>query len=204
MRGEARYDRLVEAAITAVSRRGAADVRVRDVASAAGVSTGTVHYHLGDIEDLLTTVHERAIDRFVTGRRELLAAIPDAREKLRVMLDTGLPAGPDDDLVVALYDLSTLFRRGSAHRVLVKSLFDQQVGLYCQALEVGVAQGHFVLTGPMLQLATTAVALEDALGLHIVTGNSSLPPAAARHLLAEYLAGATGCTDLVTVESPGE
>jgi AcrR family transcriptional regulator len=200
---EDRREQILRAAVSAVAARGIADLRIRDVAEAAKVSTGTVHYHFTDIDELLLAIHEVAVDRFVSGRREVITSLVDARDKLRALAETGIPAGPDDELVIALYDLSGLFRRNPVHRTLLRVLYDQQVDLYCMAFEIGVAQGHFRLNAPAADLAANAVALEDAYGLHIVTRNPSVSPRRAHRLLLVHLAEVTRCPDLLAeVDAP--
>jgi AcrR family transcriptional regulator len=194
---EARRDQIVRAAVSAIASRGIVDLRIRDIAEAAGVSTGTVHYHFSDLDGLLLSIHEMAVDRFVSGRREMLAPLVDARQKLLALAETGIPSGPDDELVVTLYDLGALFRRSPVHRTLLRVLYDQQVDLYSTAFDIGVAQGHFTLHAPAFDLAANAVALEDAYGLHIVTRNMSVSPQRAHRLLVLHLAEVTRCPDLL-------
>jgi AcrR family transcriptional regulator len=196
--GEARREQIVDAAVSAIASRGIADLRIRDIAEAAGVSTGTVHYHFADIEELLVAIHEIAVDRFVSGRREMLAPLIDARQKVLALAETGIPSGPDDELVIALYDMASLFRRSAVHRTLLRVLYDQQVDLYAMSFEIGVAQGHFTLNAVAADLAANAVALEDAYGLHIVTRNQSITPLRARRLLLLHLAEVTHCPTLLT------
>ena len=200
--GEDRREQIVQAALSAIATRGVADLRIKDIADAASVSTGTVHYHFTDVDELLVAIHEMAVDRFVSGRREMLAPITDARHKLLALAETGVPAARDDELVIALYDLAGLFRRNTIHRTLTRVLYEQQVDLYCLALEVGVAQGHFLLDAPAFDLAANAVALEDAYGLHIVTGNPAVTPDRARRLLLLHLAEVTHCPTLLTNGEP--
>jgi AcrR family transcriptional regulator len=200
--GDDRREQIVQAALSAIATRGVADLRIKDIADAASVSTGTVHYHFTDVDELLVAIHEMAVDRFVGGRREMLAPITDARDKLVALAETGVPAGRDDELVIALYDLAGLFRRNTIHRTLTRVLYEQQVDLYSLALEVGVAQGHFLLDAPAFDLAANAVALEDAYGLHIVIGNPAITPDRARRLLRLHLAEVTHCPTLLTEGEP--
>jgi len=156
-----------------------------------------VHYHFADLDELLRSIHEMAVDRFVSGRRELIAPLDDARQQLLALAETGIPAGPDDELVIALYDMASLFRRSPVHRTLLRVLYDQQVDLYSTTFQIGVAQGHFTLDAAAADLASNAVALEDAYGLHLVTRNQSISPQRARRLLRLHLAEVTRCPDLL-------
>src|SRR6516162_3808171 len=60
MRQTDRRDQLLLAALDAIRERGIGNLRVQDVAERAGVSTGTVHYHFSDIEQLIHDVLAQA------------------------------------------------------------------------------------------------------------------------------------------------
>lgn len=191
-----RRHQLITAAVDAIQERGIGALRVQDVAERAGVSTGTVHYHFSDLDGLILEVFGWASERFFANRLASVAAIQNARAQLLDLVGSGLPSGPDDALVVALYDLATYFRLSQANSMLVQALFDRQVALYFSTLQLGVAQGSFRLRGTPLDLAHNLVALEDAYGLHIVTGNGSIPPARARGFILDYARTVTDCLDL--------
>jgi len=191
-----RRDQLILATLDAIRDRGIANLRVQDVAERAGVSTGTVHYHFNDLDQLIDDVYTWACERFYTTRLQALADIPDAREQLVAMIDAGIPQSEDDALVIAMHDID-LFRRGSATMgPLLQALYDRQVALYFAALQLGVAQGHFRLAGPIIDLAQNFVSLEDAYELHIISGNRSASPRRARELVLGYARIVTGCSEL--------
>lgn len=202
--GETRRALLLEAAMEAVAERGLSRLRVKDVAAAAGVATGTVHYHFEDLDEVYVGVHELAVERFVQARREAVRGLSDARAKLRALANTGVPDDDTDLLVGALYELSPLVRRDSAHRALMRSLSEQQVALYLTVLEVGEAQGHFSFVVPPEDIATNAVALEDAYGLHIWERTGLVTGERARRLMLGHLAAATNCLDLLQPDSTEE
>lgn len=194
---EARREQLLDAALHVINERGLASLRIRDVAAEAGVSTGTVHYYFDDVRGLLEKVHERASARFFQDRLTIVSTTPDARDKMLAMIAGGLPATADDELVVALYELTSYLRFRDEHAALLTALFDKQVALYLAVLEVGVAQGHFRLNAPALDIAQNLVALEDAYGLHIITRNRSVPPPRAAELIYTFARTATDCAAIV-------
>ncbi|WP_082104402.1 TetR/AcrR family transcriptional regulator [Demequina soli] len=196
--GDARRAQLLEAALHALSERGIVDLRIRDIADAAGVATGTVHYHFKDLDDLLVAVHEEAVDRFVGARQEMVAALPDARDKALALIDTGVPEDASDILVNALYDLNTLVRRRAVHRTMSRALTDQQVTLYAAVIEVGIAQGHFSPAAASADVAANAVALEDAFGIYITSFGGRFTAARARTLMRVHLAEALRCPGLAS------
>src|ERR1700684_683250 len=87
----ARRAQLMESAIGAIRDHGVAGLRIRDVADAAGVSPGTVHYYFDDLDRLLFEIHNQACDRFFSERIAAAGKSDDARLKLATMISTGLP-----------------------------------------------------------------------------------------------------------------
>lgn len=198
----ARRAQMVHAATDAVRRRGLPRLRVADIADAAGVARGSVHYYFRDLTDLLQQVYKAAGDRFFTERVTEAATLADARDKLVVSARHGLPDGPDDELAVVLYEFASAARGEPVYAALAQSLYDRQVAMYAGIFEVGAAQGHFTLGEPVLDVAANMVALEDAYGLHIVARNASLPPDRALDLLLGYARAVTGCPDLTPDRHP--
>jgi len=192
----ARRAQLMDSALDAIRDRGVASLRIRDVAEAAGVSTGTVHYYFDDLDRLLFEIHTAACDRFFDDRMAAIADLDDARAKLTTMIDCGLPTSREDATVVAMYEID-IYKRGSPmHALLGRGLFDRQVALYHGILELGRSQGHFSMESPVLGVAQNLVALEDAYGMHIISGNQSLPPERCLELIRGYARTATGCAEL--------
>jgi AcrR family transcriptional regulator len=192
----ARRSQLIGSATDVIRDRGVASLRIRDVAEAAGVSTGTVHYYFDDLDRLLLEIHTQASDRFFQARLDATSGLDDARDKLSAMIDAGLPTSRDDASVVALYEID-LYKRGDpTHAILGRGLFDRQVALYHGIIELGRSQGHFRLQEPVLDMAQNLVALEDAYGMHIISGNQSLPVARCRELVCSYARAVTNCPSL--------
>jgi AcrR family transcriptional regulator len=192
----ARRSQLTASAFDVIAERGVAALRIRDVAEAAGVSTGTVHYYFDDIDRLLHVVHTEACERFFSTRIAAISEIADARAKLSAMVAAGLPESEADPVVVALYEIDIYKRGDPVHALLGQALFDRQVALYLGIIELGRSQGHFKPGEPALDIAQNLVALEDAYGMHIISGNRSVPVARSAELILGYARTATGCDSL--------
>jgi AcrR family transcriptional regulator len=193
----ARRMQLVDSTLKAIHERGIASLRIRDVAEVAGVATGTVHYYFDDLDRLLHEVHSLAADRFYDERLAAIAGVRDAREKLGITLRTGLPRSPEDEIVIALYEIGVYKRGDPIHGLLSSGLYDRQVALYFGILELGQSQGHFREDlEPALDIARNLVALEDAYGLHVIDGNRSLPLERCAALIESYARTATGCATI--------
>ncbi|MEV7009534.1 TetR family transcriptional regulator C-terminal domain-containing protein [Streptosporangium sp. NPDC051022] len=194
---------LVTAAREALLRRGVIDLRLRDVAEQANMSTGSVLYYFPTLTDLLREVQREAVERFCVDREKAAREEPDPRRRLLGMIRAGLPAGSDDELCVLLYELGTYARRDPAYSAQHIRLCERQVALYAAILEAGAASGVFTLTRDAITLARNLVMLEDGLGLHVTQAVPTLDTRQAEHLLLAYAADVTGC-DLENLEGPDE
>ncbi|WP_152769764.1 TetR/AcrR family transcriptional regulator [Streptomyces spongiae] len=84
---EVRRRLIVEAAVPLIAERGYASVGVRDVAAAAGVSVGTVTYHFGSVQEVLTEAMVLHIERYYAALSEAAERAGDAAEALRLLVD---------------------------------------------------------------------------------------------------------------------
>ncbi|MEU5697051.1 TetR family transcriptional regulator C-terminal domain-containing protein [Actinosynnema sp. NPDC020468] len=184
---------LISAARRAVLDRGVLDLRLRDVADNAAMSTGSVLYYFPTLGDLLYEVQTEAVERFCVAREEAARAEPDLRRRLVGMIKAGLPTGQDDELCVLIYELGAYARRDAAYAAQHIRLCERQVALYTTILETGVATGVFELTRDATTVARSLVALEDGLGLHITQAVPTFTTAQAEAMLIAYAADATHC-----------
>ncbi|WP_214318801.1 TetR/AcrR family transcriptional regulator [Nonomuraea sediminis] len=184
---------LIAAARQAVLKRGIADLRLRDVAEQADMSTGSVLYYFPALSDLLREVQREAVERFCVDRERAAQAEPDPRRRLLGMIRTGLPTSTDDELCVLLLELGTHARRDPAYSAQYIRLYERQVALYSSILEAGAATGVFTLTRDATTIARSLVVLEDGLSLHLTMAVPTLDHGQAERLLLAYAADSTGC-----------
>ncbi|QWF77682.1 TetR/AcrR family transcriptional regulator [Amycolatopsis sp. CA-230715] len=183
---------LVTAAREVVVQRGVVDLRLRDVAERAGMSTGSVLYYFPALADLLREVQRDAVERFCVHREEAARREPDPRRRLLGMLQAGLPTGRDDELCVLLYELGAYARRDPAYAAEHIRLCERQVALYASILEAGAATGVFTLTRDATTVARMLVMLEDGMGLHLTQAVPTLDRRQAERLLLAAASDATG------------
>jgi AcrR family transcriptional regulator len=80
---QARRKDLVRIAYRLIAKKGLEGFRTRDVADAAGIDTGTLHYHFPSKEALVQAVVEHLVDDFRAVRPEPSAPPENALEELR-------------------------------------------------------------------------------------------------------------------------
>jgi len=190
-RAPERRAELIEVARQAVFERGVLNLRLRDIAEGAGLSSGSVLYYFPTLSDLLQEVQREAVARFCSARELAAATKSSPAERLLAMIRSGLPSGPEDELCVLLYELGTIARRDPAYAARHITLYEQQVRIYTGILEAGAATGEFTLTADAVSIARNLVALEDGYGLHLTQAVPTLETATAEAMLLSYARTAT-------------
>lgn len=188
----ARRQHLIEAALVTIATHGLSGATMKNIAQEAGVSQRLVAYYYPDLETLIEAAHQAATDRYYWSRRQDIDGELAPTTKLARLMYSGLPRGKDLVLSQVLDEISVSASRSPMHATLMTLLFDREVSLYASVLEVGRAVGEFTLTDDPDVVARNFVALEDALGLHLLAHNSSMSLARAERQLASYARSATG------------
>ncbi|MDQ1598722.1 MAG: hypothetical protein QOD68_196 [Actinomycetota bacterium] len=188
-----RRGQLIAATERAVLRKGAASVRLRDVADEAGLTPGAVLYYYGELDSLLVETHSQAGERFCRQREELIDSIPDPRDQLRAAVRAGLPTGPDDELVRLLYEFDGQGTRRPGYGRISREYFARQVAIYHSILVAGSAAGHITQTAAPRDNGRNQVALEDGYGYYVVLVDSGIDAAQAEALILGYAEAATSC-----------
>ncbi|MFO7653746.1 MAG: TetR/AcrR family transcriptional regulator [Candidatus Krumholzibacteriia bacterium] len=134
--GEKR-ERILDAAVAEIARRGYYQTTVSMIARRAGVADGTIYLYFASKDDLLLSLFDRAVRRFIDEGRAQLPGEADAESKLRriVELHLGL-VGEDRDLAI----ITQVELRHSVH--FMGQLSRQQVREYLGILAEVVVQGQ--------------------------------------------------------------
>lgn len=188
----ARREHLITATLTIIATHGLGGVTMKNIADEAGISPRLVAYYYPDLESLVEAAHQAATERYYWSRQRVVEDDLPPVDKLARLLYSGLPRGDDLLLSQVLDEISVNASRSPMHATLMTLLFDREVSLYTSVLEVGRATGVFTLTDPADLIARNFVALEDALGLHLLAHNSSLTLERAEQQLASYAFATTG------------
>ncbi|MBU2694387.1 TetR/AcrR family transcriptional regulator [Pimelobacter sp. 30-1] len=188
----ARREHLIAATLTIIATHGLGGVTMKNIADEAGISPRLVAYYYPDLESLVEAAHQAATERYYWSRQRVVEDDLPPVDKLARLMHSGLPRGEDLLLSQVLDEISVNASRSPMHATLMTLLFDREVSLYTSVLEAGRAVGVFTLTDPADLVARNFVALEDALGLHLLAHNSSLTLERAEQQLASYAFATTG------------
>lgn len=162
-------ERILDAAVEVMGATGPSALKVVDVAQAAGVSTGTVHYHFSDIEGVFLGVVERAFDQMYHQRLAVIEPLPSIPAKLRLLIDLGAPDTSTTELTM-MYEGIGMMRSRPGFTPLVKSYVERQVGLYRSVVDAGIHAGVFSPAENPGTIARNLLAMEDAYDMYLALG----------------------------------
>jgi AcrR family transcriptional regulator len=181
---------LLVATSDVVARKGIAAARLSDIAAAAGITPGAVLYYYESLDDLFFAAYERGIDRFCREREEAVAAIDAPADQLRTAVHLGIPRGPEDTDIRLLYEFESVAFRSRPCAALMHGYVERQTAMYAAICDLGRRSGDFALTSAPRTIARNLIALEDGLGIYVLTGHRR--PAEIEALVLDYAATSTG------------
>lgn len=127
---------ILDAAVVEIARHGYHQTTVAMIARRAGVADGTIYLYFSNKEEILLSLFERAMGRFISEGASEVEKGGTAEEKLQRIVDLHLTlVGRDRDLAI----ISQVELRHSIH--FMNTLSHNQVGEYLGALAKVVAQG---------------------------------------------------------------
>ena len=127
---------ILDAAVVEIARHGYHQTTVAMIARRAGVADGTIYLYFANKEEILLSLFERAMGRFISEGRAQVDQEASALEKLRRVVELHLTlVGKDRDLAI----ITQVELRHSIH--FMDRLSRNQVGEYLAVLGEVVQQG---------------------------------------------------------------
>jgi AcrR family transcriptional regulator len=165
---------IVEAGRAALIERGIAQLRLADVAGAAGVTPPGVLYHYPDMPALFDEAFDVSVQEYCEQRRRAVERFAGPRERLRACIASGVPRTRAQlDTTRLLIELQPYVLRAHAQAQRWQSFIDEQVEIYAAVLDDGVVRSDFVLVDDARRIGEDLVMLEDGFAGSVVAGTRS-------------------------------
>jgi AcrR family transcriptional regulator len=163
---EVRREAILRATIEQIELRGMATVRVADVATALGVSSGLVFYHFDTKNALLVEALEYAVDRDLHRLDRALSRSLAAPARLKRVLSSYGPTGSAPSWSLWIDAWATALREPTIRQALTR-LDDRWRTALVIAVTDGVRAGDFVCADPAAAVARIS-ALLDGLSVAVL------------------------------------
>jgi len=130
-------ERILDAAVVEIAQRGYHHTTVARIAKRAGVADGTIYLYFKNKEEILFSLFDRAMGRFINKGQTLLHNLGSASDKLRRIIELHLTlVGEDRDQAI----ITQVELRHSLH--FMGQLSRAQVGEYLGIIGQVVVQGQ--------------------------------------------------------------
>ncbi len=183
----ARRAQVLRAARACIVALGYERVTVRDVATSAGVSTGTVVHYFGDKDSVLQAALLDEVQSTGLALRAALAGAHSAWARLERLVEASLPTS---DEVRDEWRLWLTFWGEAARNDQLRAVGERQhrrwTRFLARIIAAGVADGEFAPVDPAAT-ATQIAALIDGLAVQTTLGNPSLSTDRMRELCLDAL-----------------
>lgn len=185
--------RIVEAMRASVGLRGAAGSTFDQVAQAAGVSRGLLHYYFGSKERLLVEVVRRDCDIRLAALEQGLAGAVTVDELIETML-AGFRAFVEEDGAAApalIFELFTASRHNAEIRDELGELYRSVRATVADALVAKDREGVVSLRADAASVAAIIFAMADGAALQMLSDPAwdPAPPLATGELVVRHLLG---------------
>ncbi len=135
-------ERILDAAVVEIARRGYAVTTVAQIARRAGVADGTIYLYFKNKDEVLVELFARAMGRFIDEGRARLAGTEGAVARLRAIVDLHLSlVGQDRDLAI----ITQVELRHSLHFMeeLSRAQVGEYLGIIAGIIDEGRREGVF-------------------------------------------------------------
>lgn len=165
---------IMDAGRAALLERGIAQLRLADVAGAAGLTPPGVLYHYPDMLRLFDEAFAVSVEEYCDARRAAVDAVSDPVDRLRACIASGVPREPHQvQTTRLLIELHPYVLREPSQLRRWQAFVVDQVTIYRDVLEQGQADGVFTLRDDAEHIGEDLVALEDGYSGAVVAGTLS-------------------------------
>jgi AcrR family transcriptional regulator len=196
-----RLEQILDAACRAILDRGFPATRIADIAAAARVSTGTVHYYFATKDEVLVAALKWASSRLF-ARIEAPGAEPAAARLARLLAVAVPYPGPARDEYVLWIELWLRVLHQPELLPQCEAISRQWHGYFHDVVYAGVAAGQFAPVAEPAEVAERLVACIDGLGFETAVGYRGTSPERMHARLAAFAAEQLG-VDPDALRDPG-
>jgi TetR/AcrR family fatty acid metabolism transcriptional regulator len=141
-RHEAKYQRILAAALEVFARKGFHEAKISEIARSAGVADGTIYLYFKNKDDVLISLFEAKLEQINAGLRDGLDKITDVRERLTHVIRYHLQLALNDPTLAAFITIE-LRRSAKFMKQYAKAQLAEYLNQWGQIVDEGKAQGVF-------------------------------------------------------------
>ena len=181
-------ERILDAAIVEIAQRGYYKTTISTIARRAGVADGTIYLYFRSKAEILVSIFDRAMARFIDEGRVHLAQIPGAEAQLRRIVELHL------SLVSENRDLAVIFQVELRHSLHFMAQFSRSrirdyLETIAEIIHSGQSEGVFRANLDPLLAAKAVFGILDEMATDWVLSRRNTRLAAKSEAVAELVLG---------------
>ncbi|WP_031469233.1 TetR/AcrR family transcriptional regulator [Sciscionella sediminilitoris] len=182
-----RRKQILDAACAMIAKHGLQELRVAEVATAAGLSSGTVHYYFDTKKELVNAAFEYNFANSLERRKWLRRAAGDPLERLREIIESYLPGKGKSLRAWRVWaELWAEGMRDPALRAVNESLYGQWRDLVRDTIAAAQHEGS-AREGDPEQLANMLIGMVDGLAMQVLLHARAMPQQRMRETCAAFI-----------------
>ncbi len=137
-----KYRQIIDAAVVVIAQNGYHQAQVTKIAKQAGVADGTIYLYFKNKEDILISLFEEKMGKFVEKIQSKIAGFSTAAEKLLIMVETHFEMLSNDHHLAIVTQLE--LRQSSIElRLKINDVLKGYLKVVDQILQEGIENGEF-------------------------------------------------------------
>lgn len=137
-----KYDQIIDAAVQVIAEHGYHQAQVSKIAKAAGVADGTIYLYFNNKEDVLISLFQEKMGRFVDKIRSQMNEATDVEEKLKILVNMHFKQLSADHKLAIVTQLE-LRQSNTELRLKINEVLKGYLNLLDELLMEGKEKGYF-------------------------------------------------------------
>jgi TetR/AcrR family fatty acid metabolism transcriptional regulator len=142
MKSSDKHDKIIRAAVKVFAKKGFFSARISDIAKAAKVADGTIYLYFNNKFDILISVFDEEIGKFISQTKKLVDETEDPRQKILIFAAKHLSMAKENKSLAEIIQMELR----QSHKLIKeyrKTIFSEYVDIISTIIRQGQEKGIF-------------------------------------------------------------
>ncbi len=142
MKSSDKHDKIIRAAVKVFAKKGFFSARISDIAKAAKVADGTIYLYFNNKFDILISVFDEEIGKFISQTKKLVDQTDDPRQKIEIFAAKHLSMAKENKSLAEIIQMELR----QSHKLIKeyrKTIFSEYVDIISAIIRQGQESGVF-------------------------------------------------------------
>ena len=142
MKSSDKHDKIIRAAVKVFAKKGFYSARISDIAKAAKVADGTIYLYFNNKFDILISIFDEEIGKFISQTKKLVEQTDDPRQKIEIFASKHLSMAKENKSLAEIIQMELR----QSHKLIKeyrKTIFSEYVDIISAIIRQGQEKGIF-------------------------------------------------------------